>query len=49
MILKGTFFHKTPLQTQFSKITVVRLKGRKGRILEIEGIDVLDRTPLIKT
>ncbi len=44
---RGLFSTRHPCRPNSIGITVVRLKGRKGRILEVEGIDVLDRTPLI--
>jgi len=44
---RGLFSTRHPCRPNSIGITVVRLVGRKGRILEIEGIDVLDGTPLV--
>lgn len=44
---RGLFSTRHPCRPNSIGITVVRLTGRKGRFLEIEGVDVLDGTPLI--
>lgn len=44
---RGLFSTRHPCRPNSIGITIVRLISRKGRFLEVEGIDVLDETPLI--
>lgn len=44
---RGLFSTRHPCRPNPIGLTVVRLVGRNGRILAVEGIDVLDGTPLI--
>jgi tRNA-Thr(GGU) m(6)t(6)A37 methyltransferase TsaA len=45
--LHGLFATRYPKRPNPIGISVVRLAGRKGNILQIEGVDVLDGTPLL--
>lgn len=44
---RGLFSTRHPCRPNPIGITIVRLIRRRGLILEVEGIDVLDETPLI--
>lgn len=44
---KGLFATRYPRRPNPIGLSVVRLARRKGRILHVEGIDVLDGTPLL--
>lgn len=44
---RGLFSTRHPCRPNSIGITVVKLKSINGRFLEIEGIDVLDGTPLV--
>lgn len=43
----GVFASRHPCRPNSIGITIVRLLKRKKNILEVSGIDVLDKTPLI--
>lgn len=43
----GVFASRHPCRPNGIGMSIVRLKAREGNILVVEGIDVLDRTPLI--
>ncbi len=43
----GVFASRHPCRPNGIGMSIVRLVGRDGNILEISGIDVLDQTPLI--
>jgi tRNA-Thr(GGU) m(6)t(6)A37 methyltransferase TsaA len=43
----GVFASRHPCRPNGIGMSIVRLEGREGNILEISGIDVLDQTPLI--
>jgi tRNA-Thr(GGU) m(6)t(6)A37 methyltransferase TsaA len=43
----GLFATRHPNRPNPIGVSVVKLVGRKGRVLRVEGIDVLDGTPLI--
>ncbi len=43
----GVFASRHPCRPNGIGMSIVRLDGRNGNILEISGIDVLDQTPLI--
>lgn len=45
--LHGLFATRYPKRPNPIGISVVRLAGRQGNILQIEGVDVLDGTPLL--
>jgi tRNA-Thr(GGU) m(6)t(6)A37 methyltransferase TsaA len=45
--LHGLFATRYPRRPNPIGISVVRLAGREGNILQIEGVDVLDGTPLL--
>jgi tRNA-Thr(GGU) m(6)t(6)A37 methyltransferase TsaA len=45
--LHGVFATRYPRRPSPIGLSVVRLLGRHGRVLEVEGIDVLDGTPLL--
>jgi tRNA-Thr(GGU) m(6)t(6)A37 methyltransferase TsaA len=44
---RGLFATRAPRRPNPIGISVVRLTGVKGNVLEIDGIDVLDKTPLL--
>jgi tRNA-Thr(GGU) m(6)t(6)A37 methyltransferase TsaA len=44
---KGLFATRFPRRPNPIGLSVVRLKRREGRVLHVEGIDVLDGTPLL--
>jgi len=44
---RGLFATRAPKRPNPIGISVVRLIGVKGNVLEIDGVDVLDRTPLL--
>ncbi|MCG8617888.1 MAG: tRNA (N6-threonylcarbamoyladenosine(37)-N6)-methyltransferase TrmO [Desulfobacterales bacterium] len=44
---RGLFSTRAPRRPNPIGLSIVRLRSREGRILEIEDIDVLDQTPLI--
>lgn len=44
---KGLFATRYPRRPNSIGLSVVRLMGREGRVLHVEGIDVLDGTPLL--
>ena len=44
---RGLFATRYPRRPNSLGLSVVRLKGREGRVLHVEGIDVLDGTPLL--
>ena len=44
---RGLFATRAPKRPNPIGLSVVRLLGRTGRVLEIEGIDILDGTPLL--
>ena len=44
---RGVFATRAPRRPNAIGLSIVRLLSRKGNVLEIEGIDVLDNTPLI--
>lgn len=44
---RGLFSTRHPCRPNPLGMTVVRLCGRSGRVLDVEGIDVLDGTPLV--
>ena len=44
---RGLFSTRAPRRPNPIGLSIVRLLSRKGRILEIEDVDVLDKTPLI--
>ena len=44
---RGLFSTRHPCRPNPLGMTVVRLCGRSGRFLDVEGIDVLDGTPLV--
>jgi len=43
----GIFATRAPCRPNTIGLSIVRLTGRSGRILEVEDIDVLDDTPLL--
>ncbi len=45
--LHGLFATRHPCRPNPIGISVVRLVGQQGNILEVEGVDVLDGTPLL--
>jgi tRNA (adenine37-N6)-methyltransferase len=45
--LRGLFATRHPCRPNPVGLSVVRLLARRGAILEIEGVDVLDGTPLL--
>jgi tRNA (adenine37-N6)-methyltransferase len=45
--LHGLFATRYPYRPNQLGLSVVRLLGRQGNILEVEGVDVLDGTPLL--
>jgi tRNA-Thr(GGU) m(6)t(6)A37 methyltransferase TsaA len=45
--LRGVFATRHPDRPNPVGVTVVRLLGRKGNILQVGGIDMLDGTPII--
>lgn len=45
--LHGLFATRYPRRPNPIGISIVRLAGREGNILQIEGVDVLDGTPLL--
>ena len=45
--LHGVFATRYPSRPNPIGLSVVRLLGRQGNILEVEGVDVLDGTPLL--
>jgi tRNA-Thr(GGU) m(6)t(6)A37 methyltransferase TsaA len=44
---KGVFATRYPRRPNPIGLSVVRLAGREGRVLQVDGIDVLDGTPLL--
>jgi tRNA-Thr(GGU) m(6)t(6)A37 methyltransferase TsaA len=44
---KGLFATRYPRRPNPLGLSVVRLVGRRGPVLHVEGIDVLDGTPLL--
>ena len=46
-VARGLFATRAPKRPNPIGFSVVRLKGIKGNILEIENVDILDRTPLL--
>jgi tRNA-Thr(GGU) m(6)t(6)A37 methyltransferase TsaA len=44
---KGLFATRYPRRPNPIGLSVVRLLGREGRVLHVDGIDVLDGTPLL--
>ena len=44
---RGVFATRAPKRPNPIGLSIVRLLGQSGRILEVEGIDVLDGTPLL--
>jgi len=44
---RGLFATRYPARPNQIGISIVRLLKRSGKILEVEGIDVLDQTPLL--
>lgn len=44
---RGLFATRAPRRPNPIGLSVVRLLSRRGRILEVQGIDVLDGTPLL--
>jgi len=45
--LRGLFATRYPYRPNQLGLSVVQLLGRQGNILEVEGVDVLDGTPLL--
>jgi tRNA-Thr(GGU) m(6)t(6)A37 methyltransferase TsaA len=45
--LHGLFATRYPFRPNPIGLSVVRLIGRKGNTLEVEGVDVLDGTPML--
>jgi len=45
--LRGLFATRYPARPNPIGLSVVRLTGRQGNILEVEGVDMLDNTPLL--
>jgi tRNA-Thr(GGU) m(6)t(6)A37 methyltransferase TsaA len=45
--LRGVFATRSPHRPNKIGISVVRLLKRNGNVLEVEGLDVIDGTPLI--
>jgi tRNA-Thr(GGU) m(6)t(6)A37 methyltransferase TsaA len=45
--LHGLFATRYPCRPNPIGLSVVRLLGRKDNVLEVEGVDVLDGTPLL--
>ena len=43
----GVFASRHPCRPNGIGLSIVRLEGRRGRILDVSAIDVLDNTPLI--
>lgn len=43
----GTFALRSPVRPNPIGLSRVRLIGRKGRVLEVRGLDCLDATPLV--
>ena len=43
----GVFASRHPCRPNPLGLSIVRLTGRRGNVLEVEGIDVLDQTPLL--
>ena len=43
----GTFALRSPVRPNPIGLSRVRLIGRKGRVLEVRGLDCLDGTPLV--
>jgi tRNA-Thr(GGU) m(6)t(6)A37 methyltransferase TsaA len=43
----GVFATRAPCRPNPIGLSIVKLLGMNGRVLEIEGVDVLDRTPLL--
>ena len=46
-VLRGVFATRSPNRPNHLGISVVRLLARRGNLLEVEGVDMLDGTPLI--
>ncbi|HUI92823.1 MAG TPA: tRNA (N6-threonylcarbamoyladenosine(37)-N6)-methyltransferase TrmO [Chitinivibrionales bacterium] len=44
---RGVFSTRCPLRPNRIGISVVRLLGRKGGVLRVQGVDTLDRTPIL--
>ncbi len=44
---RGVFATRSPHRPNPIAITVAKLLGRKGRILEIKGLDMIDGTPVL--
>ncbi len=44
---RGVFATRAPSRPNPIGLSVVRLVGRSGRILDVEGVDMLDGTPLL--
>jgi tRNA-Thr(GGU) m(6)t(6)A37 methyltransferase TsaA len=44
---RGVFSTRHPLRPNHIGISVVRLLSRKGRVLRVRGVDMLDETPLL--
>ncbi len=45
--LRGLFATRYPARPNPIRLSVVRLQARQGNWLEIEGVDILDGTPLL--
>lgn len=45
--LRGLFATRAPRRPNGIGLSVVRLLARRGNVLEIEGVDILDGTPLL--
>ena len=43
----GIYASRHPARPNGIGLSVVRLKERKGRVLSVEGVDMLDNTPLL--
>lgn len=46
-VARGLFATRHPCRPNPIGLSTVRLLGRRGAVLEVEGIDVLDGTPLL--
>jgi tRNA-Thr(GGU) m(6)t(6)A37 methyltransferase TsaA len=45
--LRGLFATRAPRRPNTIGLSVVRLLARRGNLLDIEGVDILDATPLL--
>jgi len=45
--LRGLFATRAPARPNPIGLSIVKLMGRKGNILKVGGIDVVDKTPLL--